>query len=129
MTWLPEKGNYWIYVEATLPNGYKTNQVMCFAVGKNYGPHVNLNGFTWQIHDDRILVGSAYDSNDSSNVKFTYKSYNLDTKKWVTISENAKSNWVTWNPERGNYWIYVEATLPNGYKTNQVMCFAVSRNY
>ena len=129
MTWLPKKGNYWIYVEATLPNGYKTNQVMCFAVGKNYGPHVNLNGFTWQIHDDRILVGSAYDSNDSSNVKFTYKSYNLDTKKWVTISENAKSNWVTWKPERGNYWIYVEATLPNGYKTNQVMCFAVSKNY
>ena len=129
MTWLPKKGNYWIYVEATLSNGYKTNQVMCFAVGKNYGPHVNLNGFTWQIHDDRILVGSAYDSNDSSNVKFTYKSYNLDTKKWVTISENAKSNWVTWKPERGNYWIYVEATLPNGYKTTQVMCFAVGRNY
>ena len=57
------------------------------------------------------------------------KSYNLDTKKWTALSNEKASNWQTWYPKKGNYWIYVEATLPNGYKTNQVMCFAVGRNY
>ena len=126
-TWLPEKGNYWIYVEATA-NGHTTSQVMCFAVGKNYAPYVSLNGFTWQVFSDRINIGTAYSTN-TTDVRFTFKSYNLDTKKWTTLSNEKASNWQTWYPEKGNYWIYVEATLPNGYKTNQVMCFAVGRNY
>ena len=127
-TWLPEKGNYWIYVEATTPDGYTTNQVMCFAVGKNYAPYVSLNGFTWQVFSDRINIGTAYSTN-TTGVRFTFKSYNLDTKKWTALSNEKASNWQTWYPEKGNYWIYVEATLPNGYKTNQVMCFAVGKNY
>ena len=126
-TWLPEKGNYWIYVEATA-NGHTTSQVMCFAVGKNYAPYISLNGFTWQVFSDRINIGTAYSTN-TTGVRFTFKSYNLDTKKWTTLSNEKASNWQTWYPEKGNYWIYVEATLPNGYKTNQVMCFAVGRNY
>ena len=127
-TWVPEKGNYWIYVEATTPDGYTTNQVMCFAVGKNYAPYVSLNGFTWQVFSDRINIGTAYSTN-TTGVRFTFKSYNLDTKKWTALSNEKASNWQTWYPKKGNYWIYVEATLPNGYKTNQVMCFAVGKNY
>ena len=127
-TWNPQKGNYWIYVEATTPDGYTTNQVMCFAVGKNYAPYVSLNGFTWQVFSDRINIGTAYSTN-TTGVRFTFKSYNLDTKKWTALSNEKASNWQTWYPEKGNYWIYVEATLPNGYKTNQVMCFAVGKNY
>lgn len=127
-TWVPEKGNYWIYVEATTPDGSKTSQVMCFAVGKNYAPYVSLNGFTWQVFSDRINIGTAYSTN-TTGVRFTFKSYNLDTKKWIALSNEKASNWQTWYPEKGNYWIYVEATLPNGYKTNQVMCFAVGKNY
>ncbi|WP_270594141.1 N-acetylmuramoyl-L-alanine amidase [Faecalibacillus faecis] len=126
-TWLPEQGNYWIYVEATA-NGHTTSQVMCFAVGKNYAPYVSLNGFTWQVFSDRINIGTAYSTN-TTGIRFTFKSYNLDTKKWTALSNEKASNWQTWYPEKGNYWIYVEATLPNGYKTNQVMCFAVGKNY
>ena len=127
-TWNPQKGNYWIYVEAITPDGYTTNQVMCFAVGKNYAPYVSLNGFTWQVFSDRINIGTAYSTN-TTGVRFTFKSYNLDTKKWTALSNEKASNWQTWYPKKGNYWIYVEATLPNGYKTNQVMCFAVGKNY
>ena len=126
-TWLPEQGNYWIYVEA-IANGHTTSQVMCFAVGKNYAPYVSLNGFTWQVFSDRINIGTAYSTN-TTGIRFTFKSYNLDTKKWTALSNEKASNWQTWYPEKGNYWIYVEATLPNGYKTNQVMCFAVGKNY
>ena len=127
-TWLPEKGNYWIYVEATTPDGYTTNQVMCFAVGKNYAPYVSLNGFTWQVFSDRINIGTAYSTN-TTGVRFTYKSYNLTTKQWQSLSDNSSSNWVTWKPERGNYWIYCQAKTSNGYTSDQTMCFAVSEDY
>ena len=70
---------------------------MCFAVGKDYGPYVHLNGYTWQMKSDAILVGSAYNTNDS-DLKFTYKSYNLTTKQWQSLSDNSSSNWVTWKP-------------------------------
>ena len=127
-TWKPYKGNYWIYCQAKTSTGYTTDQVMCFAVGKDYGPYVHLNGYTWQMKSDSILVGSAYNTNDS-DVKFTYKSYNLTTKQWQSLSDNSSSNWVTWKPERGNYWIYCQAKTANGYTSDQTMCFAVSEDY
>ena len=127
-TWKPYKGNYWIYCQAKTSTGYTTDQVMCFAVGKDYGPYVHLNGYTWQMKSDAILVGSAYNTNDS-DVKFTYKSYNLTTKQWQSLSDNSSSNWVTWKPERGNYWIYCQAKTSNGYTSDQTMCFAVSEDY
>ena len=127
-TWKPYKGNYWIYCQAKTSTGYTTDQVMCFAVGKDYGPYVHLNGYTWQMKSDSILVGSAYNTNDS-DVKFTYKSYNLTTKQWQSLSDNSSSNWVTWKPERGNYWIYCQAKTSNGYTSDQTMCFAVSEDY
>ena len=126
-TWKPYKGNYWIYCQAKTSTGYTTDQVMCFAVGKDYGPYVHLNGYTWQMKSDAIL-GSAYNTNDS-DVKFTYKSYNLTTKQWQSLSDNSSSNWVTWKPERGNYWIYCQAKTSNGYTSDQTMCFAVSEDY
>ena len=95
-------------------------------LGLSKGPHVTLKGFTWQVHDDRILIGTAYEAN--TDVKFTFKSYNLGTHQWVTLGENKTSNWQTWLPEQGNYWIYVEA-IANGHTTSQVMCFAVGKNY
>ena len=101
---------------------------MCFAVGKNYAPYVSVDGFTWQMLSDRINYGAAYSTN-SSGVKFTFKSYNLDTKKWTTLSTDKVSNWQTWYPEQGNYWIYCKATLPNGVSSDKAMCFAVGRNY
>ncbi|WP_270600802.1 glucosaminidase domain-containing protein [Faecalibacillus faecis] len=127
-TWKPYKGNYWIYCQAKTSTGYTTDQVMCFAVGKDYGPYVHLNGYTWQMKSDAILVGSAYNTNDS-DVKFAYKSYNLTTKQWQSLSDNSSSNWVTWKPERGNYWIYCQAKTSNGYTSDQTMCFAVSEDY
>ena len=127
-TWKPYKGNYWVYCQATTSDGKSYDQTMCFAVGKDYGPYVHLNGYTWQMKSDAILVGSAYNTNDS-DVKFTYKSYNLTTKQWQSLSDNSSSNWVTWKPERGNYWIYCQAKTSNGYTSDQTMCFAVSEDY
>ena len=127
-TWKPYKGNYWVYCQATTSDGKSYDQTMCFAVGKDYGPYVHLNGYTWQMKSDSILVGSAYNTNDS-DVKFTYKSYNLTTKQWQSLSDNSSSNWVTWKPERGNYWIYCQAKTSNGYTSDQTMCFAVSEDY
>ena len=127
-TWLPEQGNYWIYVEA-IANGHTTSQVMCFAVGKKL---CSICFFKMDLHGKYSQIESILEQlivQNTTGIRFTFKSYNLDTKKWTALSNEKVSNWQTWYPEKGNYWIYVEATLPNGYKTDQVMCFAVGKNY
>ena len=39
-------------------------------LGLSKGPHVTLKGFTWQVHDDRILIGTAYEANTRCKIYF-----------------------------------------------------------
>ena len=73
-------------------------------------------------------MGAAYDSNDPQ-VEFQWMSYNLDTGKWEIISEWNKGNWASWRPKEGNYWLYVEAKAGDDNLDNEVICFAVDRDY
>ena len=128
ISWKPSKGNYWIYVEAKTSDGTTTNKTMNFAVGKDYGTQrISLDGFTWNYLENEIQIGVAYSTNDKAT--FTWKSYDLDNKKWKTIAENTSSNWISWKPSKGNYWIYVEAKTSDGTTTNKTMNFAVGKDY
>ncbi len=128
ISWKPSKGNYWIYVEAKTSDGTTTNKTMNFAVGKDYSTQrISLDGFTWNYLENEIQIGVAYSTNDKAT--FTWKSYDLDNKKWKTIAENTSSNWISWKPSKGNYWIYVEAKTSDGTTTNKTMNFAVGKDY
>ena len=129
-SWKPKKGDYWLHVETITQDGKTDSETICFAVDKNYSkaPYVYIKGLTWMCHPDRIDIGAAYDSNDPE-VKFQWKSYNLETKKWELISGWNKGNWSSWKPKKGNYWLYVESKTSDGYTDSDVICFAVDRSY
>ena len=129
VTWKPEQGNYWLYVEAVTADGTSQNMVMCFAAQKDYSHHsLNLNGMCYNMYDDRIDVGIAYDTDDS-NVIFKWEAYNLDKNEWNTVSDWTGANWVSWRPEKGNYWLHVTACTSDGVTKEYTICFYVSRNY
>ncbi len=129
-SWYPEKGNYWLHVEARTQDGNVDSETICFAVDRNYvkGYTVDIRGLTWIFRSDKIDVGAAYDSNDPQ-VKFQWKSYNLDTGKWEVIADWSKGNWASWYPKRGNYWLHVEAVTQDGRTDSETICFAVDRDY
>ena len=129
VTWKPEQGNFWLYVEAMTPDGETKNTVMCFASQKDYAHHtLNLNGMCYNIYEDRIDVGIAYDSDDS-NVSFKWEAYNLDTQQWNLVADWTGSNWVSWYPDKGNYWMHVTAKTSDGVTKDYTICFNAARNY
>ena len=129
VTWKPEKGNFWLYVEAMTPDGATQNTIMCFASQKDYSHHsLNLNGMCYNIYDDRIDVGIAYDSDDS-NLTFKWEAYNLDKQKWNLVADWTGSNWVSWYPKKGNYWMHVTARTSDGVTKDYTICFYAARNY
>ena len=129
VTWKPEQGNFWLYVEAMTPDGETKNTIMCFASQKDYSHHsLNLNGMCYNIYDDRIDVGIAYDSDDS-NVTFKWEAYNLDKQEWNLVADWTGSNWVSWYPDKGNYWMHVTARTSDGVTKEYTICFNAARNY
>ena len=129
VTWKPEQGNFWLYVDAMTPDGETKNTIMCFASQKDYAHHtLNLNGMCYNIYEDRIDVGIAYDSDDS-NVSFKWEAYNLDTKQWNLVADWTGSNWVSWYPDKGNYWMHVTARTSDGVTKEYTICFNAARNY
>ena len=129
VTWKPEQGNYWLYVEAMTADGTTESTIMCFAAQKDYSHHsLNLNGMCYNMYDDRIDVGIAYDSDDS-NVAFKWEAYNLDKKEWYTVADWTGANWVSWKPQKGNYWLHVTAMTSDAVTKEYTICFNVARNY
>ena len=129
VTWKPEQGNFWLYVEAMTPDGETKNTIMCFASQKDYAHHtLNLNGMCYNIYEDRIDVGIAYDSDDS-NVSFKWEAYNLDTQQWNLVADWTGSNWVSWYPDKGNYWMHVTAKTSDRVTKDYTICFNAARNY
>ena len=129
VTWKPEKGNFWLYVEAMTPDGATQNTIMCFASQKDYSHHsLNLNGMCYNIYDDRIDVGIAYDSDDS-NLTFKWEAYNLDKQKWNLVADWTGSNWVSWYPDSGNYWVYVESRTSDGTVESYCTAYQVTARY
>ena len=122
--WNPQKaGTYLLCFQIrTITNTY--NSFISYNITK---PSIALDGFTWNYLENEIQIGVAYSTNDKAT--FTWKSYDLDNKKWKTIAENTSSNWISWKPSKGNYWIYVEAKTSDGTTTNKTMNFAVGKDY
>ena len=129
VTWKPEAGDYWVQVQAKTESGLTQSQTICFHVEKDYSiQYLNLNGFCYIIQDDRIDIGTAYESSDS-DTKFRWLAYNLDTEEWKEISDWYEGNWISWKPDAGNYWVQVQAKNPDGTEKTNTMCFRADRDY
>ena len=125
-TWNPKKGNYWLHVEAKTTSGVTKDYTICFAVDKDRTPNrIGINGICVQSGKIGIDIGVAYETK-ASNAKFKYSIYNLDKQQWSTLNDWTSSNWVTWYPENGNYWIYVEAMTDKGITDDHCIGYTVN---
>lgn len=127
--WQPELGNYWIYVEAQNQSGQIVNKVMTYTVQKDYSRYnLDLQGMICNQNNDCIQVGTAY-SNAADSVIFQWLVYDVDKGQWSVLSDWTSSNWVTWKPEPGNYWVHVKAVNSNGFVKEDTIAVSTTRDY
>lgn len=73
------------------------------------GNILELSGIFVQNRVSQVDMGVVYNTNDP-DVKFQWKVYNLQTRKWEMVSSWKEGNWTTWEPEEaGWYWLHAEA--------------------
>lgn len=121
--WSGEAGNYWLHCSMRSADhlGY-TSSTMCFhyIAGKT---NIDKTYAGWRTND--ILLGAT---SVNPNARLQFKIYNLDTKQWIYLTdENNTSNWVSWTPQKGDYWVHYEARTPDGRLADtKTYCFAVN---
>lgn len=127
--WKPTKGNYWLRVEAKSSDGVESNYTIAYNPQKSYnGKYVEISGIYCVEESYGIRAGAVHETNDSA-AQFRWMVYDVNKGTWTTISDWQKSEWVTWTPEKGNYWIRVEAKTSDGKEENYTIAYNPSRGY
>mgnify|MGYP000662357246 CR=1 FL=1 len=78
-----------------------------------------MTGLMWELH--MIVI--------DSNVTFKWEAYNLDKQEWNLVADWTGSNWVSWYPGKGNYWMHVTARTSDGVTKDYTICFNAAKNY
>ena len=102
---------------------------ICFNVARNYNTnYISLNGICSTNSNAAINLGAAYTTNDASPA-FKWQIYDLSTSSWTTIADWNGGNWVSWYPNSGNYWVYVEAKTSDGDVESYCIAYQVTARY
>ena len=120
-----KSGPYWIYCTARNNLGEEVSTTTGISVVLQ---PIIIDGFCWIYQETEIQIGIAYSSSSPSSL-IRWQSYNLDTKKWDTISDWSTGNWSSWKPKKGNYWLHAEIKDNKGRIVSHTINFAVGRNY
>lgn len=129
VSWKPEPGNYWVRAEAKNSNGTVTDKTIDYYVQRDYtGSTLTLQGMMYSQKNDRIEVGTAY-SNTADSVEFRWLLYDVDKGQWNLLGNWTSSNWISWKPIPGNYWLQVEARNSDGFYKKDLMTFSNTRDY
>lgn len=130
MNWKPQAAPYWLRVEAQLSDGTVESYTSTYTSTKDYrDAYIDLIQFVTIENSDSVSVGVAYNSN-VDDVQFQWKAYNLTTKKWEMVQSWSTGNWMTWRPDKGDYWLRVESKSADGtVESNYTEVFTSKRNY
>ncbi len=125
VTWTPNKGNYWLRVEAQTNEGNASSYTMAYNTDNNYaGQYVDITGIYCVEGAGGIRAGAVHEKNDPNTV-FRWMVYDVNSGTWTTISDWQTSEWVTWTPARGNYWLRAEAKTGDGNASDYTIAYNV----
>lgn len=129
ITWRPQKGNYWLRVEAKSADGAEANWTMEYESKRDFTKHyVDISGIYCQEDNYGIRAGAVHSTTDTG-AKFRWMVYDINKGTWTTISDWNQSEWVNWKPEKGNYWLRVEAMTSDGVASDYTVAYNPKRGY
>jgi hypothetical protein len=118
-----------MHVTARTSDGVTKDYTICFYAARNYNyKYITINGICSVNDKAAINLGVSYNSNDTSLV-FRWQIYDLSTGSWSTLTDWTGSNLVSWYPDSGNYWVYVESRTSDGTVESYCTAYQVTARY
>lgn len=118
-----------MHVTAKTSDGVTKDYTICFNAARNYNhKYISINGICSVNDKAAINLGVSYNTNDTSPA-FRWQIYDLSTSTWSTLTDWTGSNWVSWYPGSGNYWVYLEAKTSDGTVENYCIAYQVTARY
>lgn len=127
VTWKPKRGNYWLRVESFNGQGQLVEKTISYKVEKTYAKEAKISGIYAFEENGQINAGAVYTAN-TNEVKFRWLSYNQESGQWKLVSDWKKDNWLQWLPNRGNYWLRVEAKIDGEEVSNHTITYVVNKD-
>lgn len=125
--WKPEAGPHWLRVDARTGDGVQKEYALVYNSVRDYNyNYINIQGIYYTENVDGIRAGAVHNTNDS-NVEFRWLVYDADRGNWSTLSDWKKTEWVTWKPEAGNYWLRVEGRTSDGRESNCTITYKMDK--
>lgn len=127
ISWKPESGDFWLSVDAVTSSGAKKNFTLTLTNNRDYThPYIELNGIYCADSADGISCGAVHVTNDP-NAEYRWLVYDMDKGTWTIISNWSKSEWTTWLPDAGNYWLRSEARTSDGKEYNYTITYIAEK--
>lgn len=127
-TWHPARGTYLIQAQIRNSLGQEVVQTIGTEVKEDYQREkINITNMCNIVKDTQIDLGAVYQSN--SNVIFRWQAYDLNKKTWSLLADWTGSNWISWKPHSGDYWVYVEGKTEHGVTNSYLLPYHVDTNY
>lgn len=120
--WKAAVGDYWLHCEMRSADKLATtSKTMAF---RYTAGDSKISGTYSGWRNGEVLLGAT---TVNQNTKIQFKIYNLDTQQWSYLTdENNRSNWVSWQAKKGNYWVHFESRTDDGRLADtNTYCFAV----
>lgn len=89
---------------------------------------LNISGIYVMDQNSYIAAGAVYSSN-AEKVEFKWQYYDLTTKSWYLLKDWNSSNWYSWRPAPGAYWLYVEARTDDGAIASKCEGMQIGKDY
>lgn len=91
-----------------------------YGLKKATGPWMSIRGLSISESNSGVTIEVNYSAKNTNN-KFQFLYLDPDTKQWGMISDWTSSDKVTWQPEKKDYTICVNAKAEDGVTTDQLM--------
>lgn len=122
---VPHSGEYWLACTARNSIGEEVKKTV----------FITCQEQKLEIHDIVIEDQSSYldvslqYTDIGSDLEFRWQVYNLDTEQWFLLSDWSEKSPIKWMPDKGNYWIYVEAKENEDTLVSYIESYYADRKY
>lgn len=118
-SWKTSVGDYWLQCEMKTSDGQVAIKTTEFHYTAGNLKITDIYAGATEANDTTMLFGMT---SNLSNVKYSFKIYNVATGKWSALTYLDTKQWIEWAAKTGSYWMQYELYTSDGrmadYKTH-----------